>query len=370
MPAFTGKLNPNEVYASLFNVILRHVVFSDNIYDTKASLLDQSRVDGGLYGDTALYTSYDYKGTREWLGDAEAANLLDINRNETAVTQAIVLDQFRQIDLTLDNYLSKRAWSDEQAFSQFNSALLQSINDTKRVHDSTMFNVFIGTNTATGSGQNVTITTAAEPDSDAALTDVEAYNRLQAQTIAYEVSNMFVNLEDVTRDYNDYGYLRSYNSEDLIAVWNSEWANRVNKLDVPMIFNELMIDKKAEYTLPARYFGNINTTAGTAPASNSSIRYINETTIGTGANAKTYFSGDLVPGGTAYAANETYTEDPTIAFKIMHKRSVPFMSAFSTATEFFNPRSLTSNHYLTWGYNTLEHLKQYPFITVKVVPAS
>lgn len=366
MPNFTGKLNANEVYATLFNVILRHVVFSDNIYDTKSSLLDLSRVDGGLYGDTALYTSFDYMGTREWLGDAEAANLLDINRNTTEVTQAIVLDQFRQIDLTLDNYLSKRAWADEQAFSQFNSALLQSINDTKRVHDSTMFNTFIGTNETDEGKQMKTITTAAEPAAGAPTTEVEAFNRLQAQTIAYEVSNMFVDLEDVTRDFNDYGYLRSYNSEDLVAVWNSEWANRINKLDVPMIFNELMIDKKAEFTLPARYFGNINAAAGTAPASNNSIRYLNETKVGN----KTYFAGDLVPGGTAYGANETYTEDPTIAFKIMHKRSVPFMSAFSTATEFFNPRSLTSNHYLTWGYNTLEHLKQYPFITVKVVPAT
>lgn len=370
MPKFTGQLNVNEVYASLFNVILRHVVFSDNIYDTKASLLDMSRIDGGLYGDTALYTSFDIGNTYEWLGDAEAANLLDVNRNESVVTQAIELDQFRQINLSLDGYLSKRAWSDEYSFSQFNSALLQNINDTRRVHDSTMFNVFIGTNETSVGRQSITITTAAEPAAGAPTTEVEAYNRLQAQQIAMEVSDMFVELEDVSRDFNDYGYLRSFNSEDLIAVWNSEWANRINKLDVPMIFNDLQIDKKGEYTLPARYFGTINATAGTAPGSNDSIRFNKEVTIGTGANKKTYFYGDLVPGGYEYAANETYTEDKTIAFKIMHKKSVPFMSAFSTATEFFNSRALLSNHYLTWGYNTLEHLKQYPFITVRVVPAA
>ena len=40
------------------------------------------------------------------------------------------------------------------------------------------------------------------------------------------------------------------------------------------------------------------------------------------------------------------------------------MSAFEVGTSFFNPKSLTENHYLTFGYNTLEYLKNYPFITV------
>ena len=43
------------------------------------------------------------------------------------------------------------------------------------------------------------------------------------------------------------------------------------------------------------------------------------------------------------------------------------MSAFETGTTFFNPRSLTENHYLTFGHNTLKYLKNYPFITVKAI---
>lgn len=360
--AFDGKLNVNEVYSDLFNTILRHVVFSDNIYDTKASLLDMSRVDGGLYGDTALYTSFDLGGTYEWLGDAEAANLLDVNRNETEVTQKITVDKFRQINLTLDNYLSKRAWEDESAFSQFNSALLQSINDVKRVHDSTMFNTFIGTNESEIGRQQIEIEVPAEP-AGTSLAEVEAYNRLVAQTIAMKVSDLMVDLEDVTRDFNDYGYLRSVSSGDLIAVWNSAWVNKINKLDIPMIYNSLQIDKKGEYTLPARYFGTIKEDSGTG---DGTVRYLEEHTVG----GKVYNAGDIVPTGTAYEAGEVYTPDDSIAFKIMHKGSVPFMSAFSTATEFWNPRALLSNHYLTWGYNTLEHLAQYPFITVRVKNAA
>ena len=64
--------------------------------------------------------------------------------------------------------------------------------------------------------------------------------------------------------------------------------------------------------------------------------------------------------------DETYMEAQDIAFKVIHKRSVPYMSAFEVGTSFFNPRSLTTNHYLTFGHNTIEYLKNYPFITVKV----
>ena len=43
------------------------------------------------------------------------------------------------------------------------------------------------------------------------------------------------------------------------------------------------------------------------------------------------------------------------------------MTGFETGTEFFNQRALTQTHYLIWGYNKLEHLKNYPFVTVKAV---
>ena len=372
MPNFTGQLRSNEIYAALFNMIISQQVFADNIYDTKSSLVDAARVDGGLYGDQKLYYSTDVLRTHPWGNDAEAANLLSLDRPDSPETQAIILDIFRQIRLTLDDYLSKRAWSTEGAFSQFNSVMLGWIRDTKRVYDSTTYNTFIGTNETDVGDQAITITVGAEPAADAGNADIEAYNRITAQTIAARMSDLMVNLEDVTRDYNDYGFLRSYDSNALIAVWNSAVVNKINKLDLPMIFHadRAKADKFAEYTLPARYFGTINEAAGTAPATNLSIRSLIETDYGVTPNVTHVFPGDLIPGGAAYTANTTYTEDATIAFKIMHKRSVPFMSAFEVGTSFFNARSLTENHYLTWGRNTLEHLKNYPFITVRVVPAA
>lgn len=376
MPAFTGQLNQNEVFAALSNMIISQQVFADNINDTKSTLADMSRVDGSLYGDTKLYYSTDVLKSYEWLGDAEAQNLLKLHRPQAPEVQAITIDTFRMIPLTVDNYLTKRAFSTEGAFAAFNNQMLGWMRDTKRVYDATMFNSFIGTESSLEGKQNVQISVAAEPD-DATEVNIEAYNRLVAQTIATEMANLMVDLEDVSRDYNDYGNLRSYDLNDLVFVWNAEVVNKIRKLDMPSLFHkDGLIDKFAQHTLPARYFGNVNTTGGTTGSTNLTVRSLIEKDYNTVEpdNAaydekKHIFPGDLLPAQTAYEANETYGEDPSIVCKIYHKTSVPFMTAFETATDFFNQRSLTETHFLIWGYNSLEYLKNYPFITVKTVVA-
>lgn len=370
--AFTGTLNQNEIFGALYNMIISQQVFADNIYDTKSTLADMSRVDGTLYGDTKLYYSTDVLKSFEWTNDAEAQNLLKLHRPEAPEVQAITIDKFRMIPITVDNYLTKRAFSTEGAFSAFNNQMLGWMRDTKKVYDATLFNSFIGTHASTGK-QNVGVALPAEPGASATKIEVEAYNRIIAQTIAQAMADLLVDIEDVSRDYNDYGNLRSYNSNDLVFVWNSAWVNKIKKLDLPMIFNkDGLLDKFAQHTLPARYFGNVNAAGGTTSATNTTIRSLIEkdyNTVEPSASgydaAKHIFPGDLLPNNTAYEANETYTEDANVIFKVYHKASIPFMTAFETGTEFFNPRSLTSTHYLIWGYNTLESLKNYPFITAK-----
>ena len=377
MPAFNGQLNSNEIFAAIYNMIISQQVFADNIYETKETLADMSRVDGSLYGDTKLYYSTDVLKSFEWTGDAEAQNLLKLHRPEAPECQAITIDTFRMIPLTVDNYLSKRAFATEGAFSAFNSQMLGWMRDTKRVYDATMFNSFVGTTSSSVGKQNKTINLPAEPDGVDDY-NTEAYNRIVAQTLAAEMADLIVDLEDVSRDYNDYGNLRSFNVDDLVFVRNSEQVNKIKKLDLPTIFHkEGLIDKFAEHTLPARYFGNVNASGGTTSATNIVVRSLIEKDYNTvepnqpGYDAKKHvFPGDLLPANTAYEANETYGEDPSIVCKIYHKDSVPFMTAFETGTEFFNPRSLTETHYLIWGYNGLEYLKNYPFITVKAVSAS
>lgn len=375
MPAFNGTLKQNEIFGAIYNMIISQQVFADNIKGVKGTLADMSRVDGSLYGDTKLYYSTDCLGSIEWTNDAEAQNLLKLHRPEGPEVQAITIDQFRMIPLTVDNYLSKRAFSTEGTFSEFNSVMLGWIRDTKKIYDATLFNSFVGTTEATGK-QNVDVDLPAEPDNVDDY-NTEAYNRLVAQTIAKRFADLIVDLEDVSRDYNDYGNLRSYSSDDFVYVWNAEWVNKINKLDVPTIFHkDGLIDKFAQHTLPARYFGTVNTSAGTTGADNTNVRSLIEKDYNTvapdevGYEAKKHiFPGDLLPSNTAYGEYETYSEDSTIIAKVYHKRSIPFMTAFETGTSFFNPRSLTETHYLIWGYNELEYLKNYPFITVKAQQA-
>lgn len=380
MPAFNGTLNQNEIFSAIYNMIISQQVFADNIYDTKITLADMSRVDGTLYGDTKLYYSTDVLKSIPWTNDAEAQNLLKLHRPQAPEVQSITIDQFRMIPLTIDNYLTKRAFSTEGTFSQFNSQMLSWMRDTKKVYDATLFNSFIGTHVAgmnddgKGAKQNYSITLPVEPDNVDDY-NTEAYNRIVAQAIAQNMADLIVDLEDVSRDYNDYGNLRSYNVNDLVFVWNSEWVNQIKKLDVPTIFHkEGLIDKFAEHVLPARYFGNINTNGGSTGSTNITIRSLIEKDYNTVEpdqvgydEAKHIFPGDLLPTNTAYGPNETYSEDGSIVFKVYHKNSIPFMTAFETGTEFFNPRSLTQTHYLIWGYNDLESLKNYPFITAKAV---
>jgi hypothetical protein len=317
-------------------------------------LVDKSRVDGTLYGDTKLYYATDVLKSAPWGDDADT-NLLTLHRPEAPSTQAIRIDQFRQISLTVDNYLSKRAWGDENSFAQFNSVMLGWIRETKRVYDSTMFNTFIGTNETAEGEQTMTITPVAGQN--------------DALTMAEALATLLVDLKDVSRNYNDYGYLRSYDEGDLRVVWNAKHYNQLKKVDMPVVFHtEGLLGEFDQTVLPARYFG---TPVGTVSENNytvlanEEIRSLVEKDITVSGEVIHLFPADKLPTGAVMPETECYRVDDTIAFKVIHKNSVPFMSAFEVGTSFFNPKSLTENHYLTWGYNTLEHLANYPFITAR-----
>lgn len=336
MGQFTGTLRSNEILSALYNMIISQQVFADNIKGK--DLVDKARVDGSLYGDTKLYYSTDALASAEWGNDAEAINLLDIARPEAPECQAITLDVFRQISLTLDNYMSKRAWSDEGAFNSFNSVMMGWLGDTKKVYDGTTYNAFIGTDYVPAQA-------------------VELDNGVDAKGIAEGIANVITEMTDYTRDYNEYGHLRRYSEDDIKIIFNSKYINKIKNVDLPVIFDNAGL--KATFSkevLPARYFGVISNATTT---SGSKTRSLVEQTI----DNKHYFPGDLVPAGKTVPAGSTYVEDSNVICKIYTKLP-PYMSAFEVGTSFFNAKSLTENHYLTFGHNTLEHLKAYPCVVV------
>lgn len=348
--AFT--LNPNEIFASLANMIISQEVFADNL-GKHQTLVDKARVDGGLYGDKKLYYATDVLKSHAWGADSEAANLLALDRPADPSVQAITLDVFRQIRLTVDNYLSKRAWSNEGAFSSFQSVMLGWMRETKRVYDGTLYNVFIGTKESSVGAQEQTVLSKDETDP-----------KMEAMVIAQKIADIIVEMGDYNREFNDYGYLRSYSNEAIKVIWNAKFVNKIRKVDLPTIFHkEGLVDKFEEDVLPARYFGTKNA-ANVASASANEYRAVYEEDF-TVSNVVTHcFPGDYIPAGAAIAAGHGYKEDADIICKILVKLP-PFMSAFEVGTSFFNPRSLTENHYLTFGHNTLEALKNYPFVTLR-----
>lgn len=346
MANFTGQLKSNEIFASLYNMIISQQVFSNNIQGDVGKLANMAKVDGSLYGDTKLYYGTDALESTEWGADSEAANLLALHRPKAPTCQAITIDTFRQISLTIDNYLSKRAWGDEGAFSQFNSVMIGWMADTKKVYEATTYNCFLGTAVSPKATENVTVEV---PD-----------NVSTGQAIGEAMANLLNDMSDLSRDYNDNGALRSYASENLKVIWNTKYINMVKKIDLPVLFNkEGLIDKFDEQKLNFRYFGTVN--AGATAGNETTVRSLVEQKIGT----NHYFAGDLIKKGDTAPAGTSYTTDDKVICKIVEVLP-PFMSAFEVGTSFFNGKSLTENRYLTWGHNTLEYLLDKPMITVKL----
>lgn len=382
--AFT--LNSNEIFATIANMIISQEVFADN-FGKHQDLVDEARVDGGLWGDKKLFYAVDVLATDAWgpskgtypaYEQTEASNLLELARPDDPEVQAITLDKFRQIRLTVDYYLSKRAWSNEGAFSSFTSIMLGMMRETKKIHDGTLYNVFIGNEVSNVGKQSQTLTIPANASAE-----------LEAKMIAQKIADLLVEMGDYNRDYNDYGYMRSYNEGDIKVIWNSKFVNKIKKLDVPQIFHkEGLVDKFDKDVLPERYFGRAVAAGdkGSGKAIGSDGTYDNtkgvilrskkEFTVtaaaagGRPAHRYHYYPGDLVPNGSTvksggdFEENEVYVEDSSVICKCLVKLP-PYMSAFEAGTSFMNPRVLAETHFLTFGFNTLEHLKAYPFVTIK-----
>lgn len=366
MPAFTGNLNPNEIFSSIFNMIISQQVNADNIKDGFSSLVNRARVDGGLYGDTKLYYDTDVLKSHPWGGDNEAPNLLALDRPEDPECQAITLDVFRQIRVTVDYYLSKRAWKDEGAFAQFNSVTLGWLRETKKVYDQTTYNVFIGTHVSSVQGtRNIDLSLATEP---ATTSDEEAKARISAQKIGQAIANLMVEMRDVSRDFNDYGHLKSYDEDEITIIFNSKWVNEITYLDLPTIFHKEGIVKKLnQEMLPERYFGHITTDSTTITEGNvRQYRSMKEQDVVVSGVTTHVFAGDKFPVGAVVPSGDAYIVDEAIVAVVCTKLP-PYMSAFEVGTSFFNARSLTENHYLTFGHNTLEHLYAHPFLRLSAV---
>ncbi len=344
MGEFVGTLNKNEIYSALYNMILSQDIFSDRI-NVHTSLVDSAKSDAGLYGDTKLYYAYDVTGTSEWLGDDEAANLLAIKRPDAPKVQSLTINKFRIVWLTLDYYLSKRAWSDEGIFGEFTEQMSSLLSKTKRIHEFTTYNAFIGT---------------SEQETETVSIPSGTSDEKEVKLIAQKIHDIKVELADLSRIYNAYGQATIFDKSQIKIIWNSAYLGKMTLVDLPAIFHKEGLIAEGE-ELKYSYFGKVNSASKTGDG--KTIRYLTETAQDE-EGKKTLFAGELVPTSKTADAGNSYTVDDSIICKIYVKLP-PMLSAFEAGTEFSNSRSLTINRYLIWGYNTLELLKAYPFITLR-----
>lgn len=350
MPNFTG-LNRNGLFTSLYSMIIDQRVFSDLVKGTYSELVDMARVDGSQYGDQKLYYSPSTLHSYEFGANADPQNLLSTHMPEAPKVQSIVLNVFRQVVVTTEDIWTKQLFMNEGIFTSFNDIMIKQLAETKKIWESTTFNTFIGTNVAEKGRQNLTIT------------PVE--NQNDALTVSVALANIAADLKDINDDLNDWELLRSYDPNEMVAVFNAEVLNQLRKADVPQVYHiDNILKGFTIVELPARYFGEkIGNLGESATIMDDGNTY--RTLVEGEFEGKHLYPGQVLPVGANVDAGKAYKEDGTIAFKLYHKRGVPFMSSFTRGSAFFNAHTLKTNNYLTWGCNTLEHLKEYPFITAK-----
>lgn len=393
-PVTEVRLNQNIITAALFNMIISQQVFDSEVAST--SLADRFKVDGTLFGDTKLYHSFDIGSPEDWLNDEEAPDLLKLVRNKSGKTQSITMGVYKIIAITTDQYLSKQAFMGNGTFAEYTSFLKGSLRKIKRVYDRSIINVHVGTLKPSTTRCDLQITTPKGATT-------EETNRLEAQTLASEIEILKADLEDNNRDFNALNYLRSYDVSDFIAIWNVRVHSRIRKIDLPTIFHKDINEGGGftEYDLPEKWFGSVATsdltlpTAAPATVTNRILENgwydVSETEIALVAkpdnNSIYLWAGDAVPykgqvyqdyvRGISVTVQSTtlpkeyyYVVDNSIAFMLVHKDALPYMSGFETATEFWNSRSLTSTNYLIFGHNNLEFIEEYPRIKVRVKTAA
>lgn len=373
---FNGMLNSNEIYNSLFNIkiLFQKIVPQSVRKDEIVSLVEKAT---GMYGDTGVIQGMDIQGTYDFLADQEASKLLQINRNKTHKIEKFTIDSWRQTDVTNDAYISKRAFLDENTFSLFNSYIVGTLNQAMDAYESGFVKTSLGTYVSDIAGCNIEIELQAS-------NGTEAIERIRAAKIREAILNLKDDMKDNQRKYNGYKFYSSYDWEDFTAVFNTKYSNEINSLALYNTFNPEYLSSATEgRRFTPKWFGNVLTTDGVAPAKNLD-NPVSDTTVCSliecnsdgstnfpltdsqiSSGVVRLFPGDILPNSFAYKANEAYQVDTKIIAKVFAPEYVYYMTGYQQGESFYNPRSSTTNHYLRKGFSKVQVSKFRPYITIR-----
>lgn len=369
--AFTGALNSNEIYNALFNlrILFQKLAPQTVKRDEIVSLLDKAT---GMYGDTGVVQGMDIQGTYDFGMDAEAANLLAINRNKTQKIEKYTIDKWRQTDVTNDAYISKRAFLDEGTFAMFNGYIVGTLSQAMDAFESGFVKSSLGTYESPVAACEIEVTL---PTADG----TEAVERVRAALIKKAILDLKADMADNQRKYNGYGFYSSYNWDEFTPIFNTKYMNEINALALYSTFNPEFIKQSGEgRQWTPKWFGTVLSAAGTTTASNTTVHSLVEinsdestnfplTAAQITANVYRIFPGDLLPGSFDYGANEAYQVDSDVICKVFAPEYVYYMTGYEQGESFYNPRSATTNHYLRKGFSSVQVSKFRPFITIKEI---
>lgn len=370
-PVFTGQLNTNEIYNALFNlrILFQKLAPQTVKRDEIVSLLDKAT---GMYGDTGVVQGMDIQGTYDFGMDAEAVNLLAINRNKTQKVEKFVINKWRQTDVTNDAYISKRAFLDEGTFAIFNGYIVGTLSQAMDAFESGFVKASVGTYTSPNDACTIEITM---PEQDG----TEATERIRASKIKKAILDLKADMKDNQRKYNGYGFYSSYEWDEFTPVFSTNYMNEINALALYSTFNPEYIKQASDgRQWTPKWFGDPVTADGTTGANNTTVYSLIEQNSDGSTNfpitptqltegVYRVFPGDLLPNSFEYLSGEAYTVDSTVIAKVFAPEYVYYMTGYEQGESFYNPRSATTNHYLRKGFSDIQVSKFRPFITIKEV---
>ena len=359
-------LNANSVFGSLYNQIISVQPYAVGI-EYEDDIVAARKVDGTLFGDTKVYVDTDILKSYDWSHADATYNLLTQKRPPAPANDTVVIDTFRQIPVTIDDYLTKQAWMDEGSFAQFNSTILGWMSTTKSVYEHTKFTNDIvmdamskATSIGTISLKQADFGTAAQ----ATPLELNMWQKSRYLTFSRKLKAMLRDLNEASRAYNDHGFMKNVNPSLYQLVVPTGIKQGFEAYEVP-----LPIETKEVHWM---YWG----VAAAAGTSDGTKRSRIEADFTNGTTPVHLFPGELIPDGYTFTTGQAYTPAYTaqpdlngttdLSFLLINKNDYPIPSAFSVATSFFNAKDLVVNHYLTFGYsNPLNnHLGGLPLLKV------
>ena len=364
---WNGQLMANVMYNTTYNAYELVETIADQLLGLSNSPADMFKRDAGLYNTDHVFTDFDL--IPSYVFDPDDTNVLKPGYKVTPKQEFIRMGESRQISLyTPTEFLTKTAWMSEGSWSQFNSVVQKSLENSKKAYETLMGNVAIGTMESTVGNQQVTIEVPKINSSDTYV-EREAKARVKGQTIAKTLEVVKADVNDLVRGYNDYGFAKSFRFEDLVPVYNIEAIADITKMDLPGLYHDNIMDLTGR-TMTQRFFGK--PVSGNSIKADGTQRAAEEMDVTVSGNTTHVRQGDILPtnaaitDSTGHVLIPAYVVDKTILGKWIHKDAIKYYVGYSTQTEFFNSKNLSTNRYATWYFNKPARLSSYPIITFRL----